>query len=316
MNKTACSLILAAGCGGGALDLDAFQAAVPSRDEVAIAFEAASAKRGTLSLAEVSPAYLALGDHVDEINGTIDDILWDLEDIATYEPEEEDESMRRWRLPLDEDPSLEEVLIVESDDLVEFAITYDIVDAGDQPGDAPILEGTVDDRDGSFDLALDLDAATEAEPEVDATGLIEIAAMPFDGGEREVWYDFYAVGPAGGPTEDSITTYWVFDDGSGGLEYLASYDDVEATVYARWDDDAGRLDQHAYGFDWDAIGTDCWDAGGEATFAATATFDESGDSEVSIDGDEADCGFGPLDGHPDPGEEFDDLPAEGEWDQL
>jgi hypothetical protein len=33
-------------------------------------------------------------------------------------------------------------------------------------------------------------------------------------------------------------------------------------------------------------------------------------------GPTADCAFGPVDGHPDPGADFDDLPDEGEWDDL
>ena len=40
--------------------------------------------------------------------------------------------------------------------------------------------------------------------------------------------------------ENSITTYWAHGDGSGALEYLDSFHDSDATLYARWDLDSGQ----------------------------------------------------------------------------
>jgi hypothetical protein len=145
--------------------------------------------------------------------------------------------------------------------------------------------------------------------------------MPFDGGDHEIWYDFAQFADGDEPLEDSITTYWTFDDGSGALEYLADFDDAEVTVYVRWGDDGGRYDHHALYEDPDLglvddIATNCWAADGAELFDAWAVIDQALDYEGEIDGDEADCAFGPVADHPDPGADFDDLPEEGEWDDL
>jgi len=177
------------------------------------------------------------------------------------------------------------------------------------------------DEQADFDLTIDLDALDEVLAE-DISGDIVIAEMPFPGGEREVWYDFHQVDLGDGDIENSRTTYWELDDDdSAALEFVADWDDQIATAFARWDDDGGRYDHHtAYVDDQlgqvDEIATSCWTAGGAEVFDGWAVIDDAGEYYGEIDGDEAECDFGPVADHPDPGDEFDDLPGEGEWDDL
>ena len=216
------------------------------------------------------------------------------------------------------------MLELHTSDETAFTLAYSEGAAGFDPGTVtPILGGQIStSADGlaKFALDFDLDANSEATG-ASERGLIKIAGHPFHGGEREILFDLEAVSIDGSPAETSITTYWRFDDGSDGLEYLADVEGEQATVYARWNDDGvGRYDHHVAFTDEDLgpvdeVATACWSDGGAEVFDAYAMFDDSG-IYGQLDGSEADCHYGPLDSHPNPGPEFANLPAEGDWASL
>ncbi len=321
-------------CPSGNCGNESFRRAIPSQDTVRIRFGAQGRRApgaaghepgGGTALEALSPAYDSVDAYVGDINGDIDDIFAGLEELAQATPEIAEDTLHQWRVVDDLDPTLDEVLTVASDDGVTYTLDYAVGPTGFDPANAaPILYGTVHvsgDEKEDFDVTIDLDALTAIVPEADATGDIDIRMQPFAGGFREIWYDLDAVSVGGDPLETSITTYWIFDDGSGALEYLADFDGAEATVYARWSDAGGRYDHHAWYQDpelgpVDEIMTDCWDPLGGQTFSAWAAIDASATWYGAIDGDELDCVYGPVEDHPDPGADFDDLPAEGEWDDV
>jgi hypothetical protein len=319
---------------------EAFRRAVPGRQTVRIDFPRAAGRSGAgaggvaalrprrgelLALELVAPAYLELAAEVDEINGVIDELFGTVEALVAGPPEIEDVTIHRWRRADPDLPGHDEVLILETADQAAFALTYAVGPAGFEPvasdvvmtGEILVAGGVKSD----LSLAIDFDAASRIVPELGLTGALEIRVQPFAGGEREVWYDFAGFGAIGGELEDSLTTYWVFGPGDGALEYLDSLYDSEATLFARWDALGGRLDHHVEWYHPDAglldeIGTSCWAAGGAETFYGWALIDQLLNAYVEVDGSEAACEFGPLDGHPDPGQDFVNLPGHGEWDDL
>lgn len=305
-------------CPSGNCGDEAFRSAIPSRASVLVDFAAARARVAstTHALEALSPALVSVDEYVTDINDEIDDIFADIEEIAGTTPEIADESMHRWRMPADED-GLEEVLEISVGDGGAYLFAYFIGQEGFDPAaEIRAIEGEVVTGDGEPEelwIVIELDAF----PDLDATGRIYIDLMPFADGERELWYDFEAVSVGGEPAETSLTTYWDFGDDDGGMEYLMDLDDGEqATVYARWSPDGGRYDHHAATFEGDELMTSCWDDSGAEVFAGEALLDDAGVIDGFVDGDEADCLFGPVDGHPEPGEDFDVLPGEGEWAEL
>lgn len=307
-------------CPSGNCGNATFRAAIPSRASVLVDFAAARARVASTShaLESLSPALVSVDEYVTDINDEIDDLFADIEELAQTTPELEEEDRNRWRMAADED-GFEEVLEVSEGDGV-YKVFYWVGEEGFDPdAEAHVIEADVsldgEDQE-SFSIVIDLDALAAADPSQDLAGRIYIDMMPFDDGERELWYDLEGVSVDGEPAETSITTYFDFGDDDGGLEYVMDSEDGEqATVYARWSPEGGRYDHHALVDGGDELMTNCWDADGAELFAAEAYIDDLG-VDGFIDGDEADCLFGPVDGHPDPGEEFDDLPAEGEWDEM
>ena len=154
-----------------------------------------------------------------------------------------------------------------------------------------------------------------------ARGEIVLVAKPLAGGKTERWFDFHAVSQGGGPVASTRTTAWEFGDQSGALEYYGEVDGEPTTAYARWDEDGGRYDHHLEYDDVDLgpvdeIMTNCWNTAGREEFGAWAVIDQLSNYYGELEGQESACGFGPVADHPDPGEEFDDLPAQGEWELL
>jgi hypothetical protein len=330
-------VLLVAACGGGGggnpdipcpsgnCGQESFRRAVPTASRLRIAEPAAAAKRtGGANLDAISDALIAVDGEVEDINGVIDGVFADLDDAVSTTPEVETETEHQWRFALLDEPGLDEIVRITTTDGVVFQVEDYVGPAGFAPGDvAPVMHGEVEtDGDGAtgFDLTVDLDAWAAATGEV-AQGEIVIALMPLAGGEDEVWFDFHEVSLDGGAVETSRTTAWVWDDTSVGLEYVADLDGAIMTVYARWDDGGGRYDHHV-GWDdpelgpLDEIATNCWADGGAEEFDAYAVIDSTGAYYGELDGDEASCQFGPVADHPTPGEEFADLPADGEWTAL
>jgi hypothetical protein len=278
------------------------------------------------ALEAISPALLAVDDQVVEIDLVIDEVFGELEASATTTPEVESDTEHVWRSADPELAGHDDVLRITSTDGVEFAIEYYIVPSGGEPGEvAPVVSGGVtlatEDEVLDFELEIDLDAYAAIDGAYPGTGAIVIASMPLAGGESEHWYDYHAVSFDGGPVENSRTTAWAFAEGSGALEFVADFDGAEATVYARWDDRGGRYDHHVAWIDpevglVDEIATNCWDPTGAEDFDAWAIIDESLNYYGEVDGDEAACAFGPVEDHPNPTDEFDNLPADGEWTEL
>ena len=331
---------LAAACGGGdggddGNDLpcpsgncgqESFRRAVPTADRLRIKSPTGSPGKpgGVLPLDPVSDKLIAVDGEVDDINLVIDDIFADLDDAASTTPEIESDAEHQWRYELVDAPGLDEVVRITTEDGVTFHIEDYIGAAGFDPATvAPVLSGDVvvdEDSAGDFALTIDLDAYAAATGEV-MQGDIVIALMPLDGGLDEVWFDYNEVSVDGGEVETSRTTAWVWDEASVGLEYLADVDGNFVTVYARWDDLGGRYDHHVAYEDpaagpLDEIATNCWTESGAETFDAWAVINSVGDYYGELDGDEASCDFGPVADHPTPGEDFDDLPADGEWTLL
>lgn len=314
-------------CGAASCGKESFRRAIPSASSLKIDFQGTSGSglkaRSSRALEAVSPAYLSTAAYVDAINADITAIFDDLEAIAGTAPEVEDDAMHEWR---EEEGALEEVLHIDSDDGNTFSLMYGVGEPGfELSADAALLTAEVQlDADGdkaSFTIDIDLDAWTAALPEADAEGRIHIRAMPFAGGELEVWYDFEDVAVGGDTPASSQTTYWIFEGASGALEFLAADDDGSATAFVRWAEDGGRYDHHV-AFDdpdfgtVDEIVTNCWDDTAAETFDASAVLDDQGAFEADLDGEEDSCLFGPVADHPNPGSDFEDLPGEGEWQAL
>jgi hypothetical protein len=308
-------------CPSGNCGQEQYRRAVPRKDGVRIP-SPRNANARAKPLDAQSDALLVIDGHVMEIDEVVDAVFSDIEGAAGTTPEIESDTEHQWR---NADPDLagqEDVLRITSADGNQFDIEFLIGDVGfDAATATPVVSGTmvVDDDDGTFELTLHLDALADVSGE-DMAGEIVIAEMPFEAGDREVWYDFHAVDFGDGDVQDSRTTYWEFDESSHALEFVADWQDEVATVYARWDDEGGRYDHHTAFVDEelgqvDAIATNCWSDGGAEVFDAWAIIDED-EFYGELDGSEDACEFGPVEDHPDPGTDFDDLPADGEWDLL
>ncbi len=316
---------------------DNFRSAIPSRQAVLIDLETSQAANLTShktaigsiqrQLQSVAPYYLFLATQVDEINDTVDDIFTEIELVAATEPEIADDDIHRWRVIDPDDEDFDIVLTLTTDDDVNFTLDYAIVPAGLEPAISDILlygDVTLDDSGlrEDFALVLDFDIATGITPSIELTGALTISSMPFPDGVAEIWYDYTDFGELGGETFSSLTTYWLFEEGSGALEYIDTFHDEAATIYARWDDLGGRLDYHLgftddiYG-PLDEISTGCWDVNTAEVFYAWALIDSADNYTVELDGFEEDCDFGVLSDHPNPNQVLvDNLPGDGEWDDL
>jgi hypothetical protein len=309
-------------CPSGNCGKEEYRSAVPRRDGVRIPSPRSSTARLRVPLDAQSDALITVDDHVQEIDELIDAVFTDIESTAGTTPVIESDTEHQWRRPDPDVAGQEEVLWITSTDGQTFEIEYLLgADGFDVETATPIVHGSmvVDEDDGDFELVVDLDALADASGET-MSGEIVIAEMPFSGGDREVWYDFHAVDFGDGDVEDSRTTYWEIDESSHALEFVADFEDEVMTVFARWDAEGGRYDHHAAYVDAelgqvDTIATNCWSDGGAEVFDAWAIIDED-TYYGEIDGSEDACEFGPVEDHPNPGEEFDDLPADGEWDLL
>lgn len=326
------------GCRTGNCGKSSFRAAVPTRAELRIASPTGKARmrRATaatvppighsrhVALEAVSPALLMVDEQVVEINTVIDSVFGDLEAAAGTTPEVESDTEHQWRTADSDVPGHDNVLRITSSDGVRFEVDYFFVPTGGALAGEPLVSGEViarADDDLEFELEIDLDAAADANAAFDGQGQIVIAAKPLAGGEAELWYDYHAVSIEGSAVETSRTTSWSWAPDSGALEFLADIEGVEATIYARWDSDGGRYDHHLSWNDPDVglvdeIATNCWSPSGAEDFDAWAVIDQDLNYYGELDGDEADCDFGPAADHPMPGADFDDLPEDGEWELL
>lgn len=313
------------GCPSGKCGQESFRRAVPQKAAVRIDGPQQGRKRSAApALDSPSEALVIVEEHIAEIDELVDDIFTDLEEVAGTTPEIEEEGEHLWRVASDFE-GFDELLHITTADDATFEIEYLIVPDGAGPDAAePVIHGTVilaDDEQDDFDLTIDLDALDEVAVE-GMSGDIVIAEMPFEAGERELWYDYHEVDFGDGDVENGLTTYWDFGDAAGGaIEFFADWADQTATAYARWDDEGGRYDHHTAYADpahgqVDEIQTSCWGADGAEEFSGEAMIDAAGDYYGVIEGDEADCDFTPVADHPNPGDDFDDLPGEGEWDDL
>ncbi|HEU0030445.1 MAG TPA: hypothetical protein VFQ53_07430 [Kofleriaceae bacterium] len=348
MTSFACGSSDSGGGGGGTLPCpsgncgkESFRRAVPTRSEVAIKHPTGKARIGArtpgtkapmlghkrpVALEAISPALLAVDDQVVEIDAVVDEVFAELEGAAETTPEIETDTEHQWRVADPELPGQDDVLVITTSDGVQFDIDYYIVPSGADPeGAAPVVYGdvTLADDDDVFDfgLTIDLDAYALVDGTFAGQGEIVIASMPLAGGLSEHWYDYHDVSFDGGPTETSRTTAWAFSETSGSLEFLSDYDGEFATVYARWDETGGRYDHHVEFVDPDVglvdeIATNCWDPTGAEDFDAWAVIDQSLNYYGELDGEEASCVFGPVEDLPNPSDEFDNLPADGEWETL
>lgn len=324
-------------CPSGNCGQESFRRAVPTRAQVAIAHptgkpqaRAAFAKRpgvgrkGVVALEPVSAALIAVDDQVSEIDSVIDDVFADLESASGTTPEIETETEHLWRTSDAEQSGQDDLLRITTTDGVTFTVDYFVVPSGGAPAGDPIITGTVRSEENdtlNFELELDIDAFAAVDPTFVGTGSIVIAAMPLAGGKSEHWFDYQDVSFDGGPVETSRTTAWAYSESSVALEFVAVIDDEETTVYARWDERGGRYDHHLAFVDPDVgpvdeVATNCWDPSGAESFDAWVIIDQALNYYGELDGVESACTFGPVADHPTPGEDFDELPEDGEWDDL
>jgi hypothetical protein len=334
-------------CKTGNCGQEKFRRAVPTRAEVKIGHPTgrSSAKRiahkkslsgapaghlrhkqGKIALEPVSPALLSVDDQVAEIDDMVDELFAELEGAAGTTPETESDTEHLWRSPDPELPGQDDILHITTTDGVSFDIAYYIVPTGDSiDGAEPVIHGDVtlaEDDHLDFGLDIELDAYAAIDPAFDGSGLIVVAAMPLEGGLSEHWFDYHDVTFGDGTAETSRTTAWAYGEDSGALEYVADFGDgLPATVYSRWDETGGRYDHHTTFSDPDVglvdeIATNCWGPTGGEEFDAWAIIDQDLNFYGELDGDEGACVFGPVADHPNPGTDFDDLPAEGEWTTL
>jgi hypothetical protein len=308
-------------CTSGACGDARTRLAIPTPGLARIGFPASKDRsHASLKLEAISPAYADTADYVAHINETTDELLDEIAEVADGAPEREDDGLAIWRKPDAELDGFDAVVVVATDDEESYDVQFLLGPTGFDPADGAVyLEGAVqlgaDDAIDAYELVLDFDEI--AEQDDDATGTLTIAGHPFDGGDREVWFDFedFAAGPDDEPYT-SRTTYWIFGEDDGGLEY----EDDEYVAYARWGSDGGRYDHHAVYVDevWgdvEEIATDCWDPDLAQTFDAVAWFTDE-DAYGELDGEETDCVFGPAQDHPDPSSSFADLPGDGEWAEI
>jgi hypothetical protein len=310
-------------CPSGNCGQTSFRRAVPTRAKVRIDRPTGvGQRRAPLEL--VSPALLAIDERIVAIDDMVDELFAELEASATVPPEIESDREHVWRSVDPELAGRDDVLRITTTDGVDFQIAYHIVAHGAAAGGAPVIRGSVhvpDDEILDFDLTIDLAAYTVADPAYVGRGEILLAAMPFAGGTAEHWFDFRNVSIGGSAVANTLTTAWTFVDDSGALEYMGDVDGVPTTAYARWDARGGRYDHHLQYVEQDLglvdeIMTNCWGATGAEDFAAWAVIDQAKNFYGELDGDEADCAFGPVADHPDPGSDFDDLPPAGTWKLL
>lgn len=327
-------------CPSGDCGQARFRRVVPSRQTVKIDFSLggdpntppevgateASVGRTRLALEAVSPVFVDTRDYIDGINELVDEIFAGFEELAATTPEEQSDSVHRWRQESKDDPSLDELLVVTSIDGTSYTVELLVGPKGVSTEDASVLisgEVTLDENGEKtdFELVLDLDAVANVLDDFGATGKILLSAKPFDGGIREVWYDYQNVAFDGQEPETSRTTYWIFGQNDGALEFLSDVRDESATIFVRWNDTGGRYDLHVAWTD-DEVGpvnelrTNCWGPAGNEVFTGFAIIDQELAYYGKIDGAESGCAFGPVDGHPTPKDDFGDLPGKGEWDGL
>ncbi len=351
----ALSLALSTGCGGdsssdpedqidpeipcpsGDCGQASFRSAVPSRDSVRISMSTTArhigldrAREGVgstqLALESLSPALTNTEAYVNSINQSIDGLFASFESLVGTEPELAEDNLHVWRGPSDEGTGLDDVLVVTAVDEQNYTIDLMIGPTGfDLSAGVSVVTGNVqldDTGDKSdFELTIDLVAASDIVDDLNLVGTILISAQPLLGGQRELWYDFDGVGTTGGALETSRTTHWIFSASSRAVEFLYDMHDTSATVFVRWDARGGRYDHHVawisadYGL-VDEIMTNCWDGGGGEVFDAIALINADLEFYGELDGEESDCDFGPVDGHPEPGDDFANLPGEDEWDDI
>jgi hypothetical protein len=329
-------------CPSGNCGKETFRRAVPTRSEVKVdrptgrAAQKIARKKGanqappaghtrTAALEPVSPALISVDEQVGEIDAVVEEIFAELESVAGTTPEVETDTEHRWRTANPDLAGFDDVLEIKTADGATFDVAYYIVPEGeDVTGVAPVIHGDVrlsDDDDLDFELDIELDAYADLDPSFGGQGLIVVAAMPLEGGLSEHWFDYHDVSFGDGSVETSRTTAWAFGEDSGALEYVAEYDGHPVTIYARWDETGGRYDHHAQFTDAEAgvvdeVATNCWDASGAEEFDAWAIIDKSDAFYGELDGEEGSCSFGPVQDHPNPGADFDELPESGAWEAL
>lgn len=297
------------------------RAAIPTRDLLKLDFNAATRQIDASGLEPYSSYHRAVLEEFDEINDVIDAVFDDLEYAAGAEPTIDDGD-HLWRAMAGD---TEVVLDIDHTGPGAYALALYEGDVGFEP-DTPLVAGSVilnAGRDSVERLSLEIDvAATAAVEGLDAAGRIAIEASPFEGGYLQLTYETEGLAYEGEQVENGTTRYWIFGADDYGASFLNDADDEEYTVYVRWGADGGRWDGHAAYDDPDGDGildditTNCWDASGSEVFAAETTIDEDLNFEGQLAGEESDCPFGPIADHPDPGTTFENLPGEGEWQEI
>ena len=317
---------------------DTFRHALPTTSSVQIRFGTAAARQGSgarvntsgdsaaVNAEAMSPDYVAVEVHVASINDVIRAIFDDLEDVVDSMPEVATEMRHVWRKPDPDHVAITRVLAMERQSDLVYQLRYAFGPEGVEPSESNIvMDGRIqlDDQDAkvAFQFALDLDKLTAILPREKLQGRINIDSHPLPGGLREVFFDFERVAVGDDNPETSFTSYWRFDRDNSALEYVASVEDAEATVYARWGIHGGRYDHHVSYFHdslgvVDEISTNCWNAFGCELFDAWAVIDENLSYYGELEGNDADCEFGPVADHPRPGPDFANLPSHGQWDEL
>ena len=306
-------------CRTGNCGNETFRRAVPSKTSVEIDSPRKAAKRAGRPLDAISEEFTLVSDYVDATDDQIAGVFADLEYMVGGTPTEETAESVTWEFVLEDNQTtgILEVALTSED---TFHLTYTEDDL-----DSNILDGEVStDGDGLASFTLDFDLAADAEQTGEVkSGVITLAGHPFAGGAREIFYDEAAVSFGGSAPRNTRSTYWRFDDDSDGLEFLQESEAQDIEVYARWDDEGdGRYDSHASADEGpggiglvETIQTACWTDFGAEEFDAFAFYNDT-DFYGEIEGNEDDCFYGPVDDHPDPGSDFDDLPQDGEWDLI
>lgn len=308
-------------CGGSFCGDERFLAAIPTRNTVAIRYGQAGGAPG--ALADISPAFLAVDEHVAEINGAVDDIFGAIETIAATEPVHAEEDLHVWRAVLD---GVDVELQVSTDDGSSYEFALGAGEQGFEFDTASLgVTGTVllDARGEkeSFEFVIAYDELG-AFAEDDYVGEFLIRALPTEYGLWKVHYDL-AEADAYGETFET-TTYWVLGEFEGAMEYAFADIDFEGAaegeVFVRWDESGGRYDAFVLGEDdeiglYDLVVTDCWDGFGSQVFEAELVVGEL-DAYASVDGFEDDCAWELVDAHPDAEAELLALFTEYSWEEY
>lgn len=271
----------------------------------------------------LSDGYEGIVEYVTELNGVLGDTFEEIEQLASNEPEETTETSSLWRKTHPTDAENELLLFVETQDEKRYDIWLVIVPAGSEfSKEQTALEGHVVLDDNGTKQSFEL-VTFFGQDDDQSMGQLNISAEPFEDGLWHLTYDLESMSEE--HTDIQLTDYWVFDEDNGALEYSyyteAQDQETGGQIYARWDNEGGRLDNFVEAADsetntsYQVVSTYCWSALGMSTFEGHAVALEEG-YYAEVEGDEQSCQFVVMEGHPSPIDAIANIFENATWQSI